>query len=185
MPTDSNSTCQRTSNREIPLNPDPLHQGRGGGEEIVSRHVVLSVFLVVFTVGCASFSGVPSTVKTACSYEQAWSVALASVDEFSLREVEKAKGVIATDWMGFTSKRKAGWFSREANQERARFFVNLKPTGQTVEISVQQAREFYSSMGARSQGIAWKRIPPIAEEERRLAQRITNQLIDKGCTVVS
>ena len=151
----------------------------------MGRYFVFCVFLVVSTVGCATFSGAPHTVKAACSYDQAWSVALASVDEFALREMDKEGGMIATDWMGFASKRKAGIFSREANQERARFFVNLKPTGQAVEISVQQAREFYSSVGARSQGIAWKRIPPIAEEELRLAQRITKQLKDKGCAIVS
>ena len=148
------------------------------------RHVVLSLFLVVSTVGCASLSGAPSTVKAACSYDQAWSVALTSVDEFALSKTDKDKGVIATEWMGFASKRTAGMFSRDANQERARFFVNLETDRQPIRILVRQAREFFSPVGARSQGIAWKRIPPVAEEERRLIQRITNQLRDKGCTVV-
>ena len=149
------------------------------------RHIVLSLFLVVSTVGCATVSGAPSTVKSGCSYDQAWSVALASVDEFALSKTDKDKGVIATEWMGFVSKRTAGMFSRDANQERARFFVNLKPAGRAVEISVQQAREFFSPMGVQSQSTSWRRIPPIAEEERRLAQRITNQLRDEGCTIIS
>ncbi len=149
------------------------------------RHIVLSLFLVVSTVGCATVSGAPSTVKSGCSYDQAWSVALASVDEFALTQTDKDKGVISTEWMGFASKRTAGMFSRDANQERARFFVNLKPAGRAVEISVQQAREFFSPMGVQSQSTSWRRIPPIAEEERRLAQRITNQLRDEGCTIIS
>lgn len=151
----------------------------------MGRHVVLSVFLVVSTVGCATFSGVPHTVKAGCSYDQAWAVALASVDEFELRDIDKIKGVIATEWLAFDSKRTAGVFSRDVNKERARFFLNLNPASQAIEISVHQVREFFSPMGARSQSTSWRRIPPIAEEERRLAQRISNKLKDKGCTVLS
>ncbi len=151
----------------------------------MKRHIVLSVFLVVSTVGCATLSGAPSTVKAGCSYDQAWAVAVASVDEFALSQTDKDKGVIETEWRGFASKRLAGALQRDANQERARFFVNLKPAGRTIEISVQQAREFFSPVGARSQATGWKRIPPITEEERRLAQRISNQLRDKGCAIIS
>ena len=148
----------------------------------MGSHVVLSLFLVLSTVGCATLSGAPHTVKTGCAYDQAWSVALASVDEFELREVDQAGGVIATEWMGFASQRKAGAFQRDVNEERARFFLNVEASRPT-RISVQQVREFYSPMGARSQ-VTWKRIPPIAEEEQRLLGRITKQLLDKGCTVV-
>lgn len=151
----------------------------------MNRHVVLSLVLIVSTAGCATFSGAPSTVTAACSYDQAWAGSLASVDEFALRQTDKDKGMIATEWMGFASKRKAGVFSRDANQERARFFVNLEPAGQAIEISVQQAREFFSPLGVQSQSTSWRRIPPIAEEERRLVQRITNQLLGKGCTIIS
>ena len=149
------------------------------------RQVVLSLFLVVSTVGCATVSGAPRTVKADCAYDQAWSVAIASVDEFSLTQADKDKGVIATEWMGFTSQRKAGAFQRQVNEERARFYLNVEAARQPVRISVRQVREFYSPVGARSQSTGWKRIPPIAEEERRLIQRITNQLLDKGCTIIS
>ena len=151
----------------------------------MGRHFIFSLFLVVSMVGCATFSGAPHTVKADCSYDQAWSVAIASVDEFALTQADKDKGVIATEWMGFASKQKAGAFSRNANQERARFFLNLKSSGRTIEISLQQAREFFSPMGVQSQSTSWRRIPPIAEEERRLTQRITNQLRDEGCTIIS
>ena len=150
----------------------------------MGRHVVLSLFLVVSTVGCATLSGAPSTVKAGCSYDQAWSVAIASMNEFALTQTDKDKGVIATEWASFASGRKAGAFQREVNKERARFYLNVEAGRQPVRISVRQVREFYSPMGARSQAM-WKRIPPLAEEERRLIQRITNQLLSKGCTVVS
>ena len=150
----------------------------------MGRHVVLSLFLIVSTVGCAAISGEPHTVKAACSYDQAWSVALASMDEFALTQEDKDKGVIATEWATFASGQMAGVFQRQANKERARFFVNVEAARQPIRISVRQAREFFSPVGARSQGIAWKRIPPNAGEERRLVQRITNQLLSKGCTVV-
>ena len=150
----------------------------------MGRHVVLSLFLIVSTVGCAAVSGAPSTVKAGCSYDQAWSVALTSMTEFVLTQEDKDKGAIATEWATFASGRTAGVFQRQANKERARFFVNVEADRQPVRISVRQAREFFSPVGARSQGIAWKRIPPVAEEEQRLIQRITNQLLSEGCTVV-
>ncbi len=150
----------------------------------MGRHIVLSLFLIVSTVGCAAVSGAPHTVKAACSYDQAWSVALASMNEFVLTQEDKDKGVIETEWATFTSGRSIGVFQRQDNKERARFFVNVEAARQPVRISVRQAREFFSPVGARSQGIAWKRIPPNAEEERRLVQRITNQLLSEGCTVV-
>lgn len=148
----------------------------------MGNRFVVSFFLLISTGGCASLVDAPSVVKTGCAYDQAWSVALASVDEFELRDVDQAGGVIATEWMGFASQRKSGAFQRDVNEERARFFLNVEASRPT-RISVQQIREFYSPMGARSQ-VTWRRIPPIAEEEQRLLGRITKQLLDKGCTVV-
>ena len=151
---------------------------------LMGKHVVLSVLLIVSTVGCATLSGAPHVVKAGCAYDQAWSVALASVNEFALTQTDKDEGVIETDWLAFTSRRSAGAFQRQVNEERARFYLNLDASRQPIRISVQQVREFYSPVGARSQGISWKRIPPIAEEEQRLLGRITKHLLDKGCTIV-
>ena len=150
----------------------------------MGRHIVLSLFLIVSTAGCAAVSGAPHTVKAGCSYDQAWAVTLASVDEFVLTQEDKNKGAIETEWATFASERSIGVFQRQGNKERARFFVNVEADRQPVRISVRQAREFFSPVGARSQGIAWKRIPPNAEEEQRLVQRITHQLLSEGCTVV-
>ena len=44
--------------------------------------------------GCAGiFPSVP-VVLTSCSYDQAWGIALASVNEFELRQVDKVGGKI-------------------------------------------------------------------------------------------
>ena len=150
----------------------------------MGHRFVVSFLLLISTGGCASLVDAPSVVKTGCAYDQAWSVALASVDEFALTQTDKDEGVIETDWLAFASGRSGGGFQRQVNEERARFYLNVEPGRQPVRISVQQVREFYSPMGARSQGIAWKRIPPITEEEQRLLGRITKRLLDKGCTVV-
>jgi len=56
---------------------------------------------------------------------------------------------------------------------------------QAIEISIHQVREFFSPMGVQSQSTHWRRIPPVVEEEQRLAQRISNQLRDKGCATLS
>ena len=150
----------------------------------MGRQLILSLFLAVSTVGCAAVSGAPSTVKAGCSYDQAWAVTLASMTEFVLTQEDKDKGAIETDWTSFASQRTLGAFQRQGNKERARFLVDVEAGRQPVRISVRQDREFFSPAGARSQGIAWKRIPPNAEDEQRLVQRITNNLLSEGCTVV-
>ncbi|MEC4674459.1 MAG: hypothetical protein VST68_09740, partial [Nitrospirota bacterium] len=109
--------------------------------------------------------------------------ALASVNEFELRALDKNNGVIETEWLAFTSQRKAGLLQRDANQERARFFINLKSTQGATQVSVRQFREFFSPMGVQSQAVQWRRIPPISEEEQRLVQRISHKLEAKGCTI--
>ena len=150
----------------------------------MGKHVVLSLFLIVSTAGCAAVSGSPGIVNAGCSYDQAWAVTLASMTEFVLTQEDRDKGAIETDWATFPSKRTYGVFQRQGNKERARFLVNVDAARQPVRISVRQAREFFSPGGARSQGIAWKRVPPSAEEEQRLVRRITNNLLSEGCTVV-
>jgi len=147
----------------------------------------LSVFLVTF--GCMSLTNAPK-VTTSCSFDQAWSIALASVDEFELRQIDQEDGLIGTEWIGLTPKTKSGFslfesFARDSNQERARFFINITTEPHGTHIVVQQDREFFSSMGVQSQSNPWRRIPPIEEEEQRLANRISNQLRAKGCAILS
>ena len=149
--------------------------------------LLLSVFLV--TLGCVGLFNTPK-VTTSCSFDQTWSVALASVDEFELRRIDQEDGLIETEWIGLASKTKSGFslfesFARDANQERAKFFINISTQSNGTLIAVQQNREFFSSMGVQSQSNPWRRIPPIEEEEQRLSNRISNQLRAKGCTILS
>ena len=154
------------------------------------RHfIVLFLGIVLVTLGCGSMLYTPK-VTTSCGFDQAWSVALASVDEFEIRRIDQEDGLIETEWIGLASKTKSGFslfesFARDSNQERARFFINITPEPPGTHIVVQQDREIFSSMGVQSQSNPWRRIPPIEEEEQRLANRISNQLRAKGCTILS
>ena len=148
----------------------------------------VSFFLSLWfmTLGCASLSSTPK-VMTSCSFEDAWSVSLASVDEFELRRIDKNEGTIETEWIAFESKKKSGFltFQRDVSAERARFFINISQHPHPTEISILQAREYFSPMGVQSQSNKWRRIPPIQEEEQRLAQRISTKLKAMGCTIQS
>ena len=147
----------------------------------------LGILLVTF--GCMSLRNTPK-VTTSCSFDQAWSIALASVDEFELRQIDQEDGLIGTEWIGLKSKRMSGFsllesFARDSNQERARFYINITTEPHGTQIAVQQDREFFSSMGVQSQSNPWRRIPPVEEEEQQLANRISNQLRSKGCAILS
>ena len=149
------------------------------------RSVVLSLLLIVSTTGCAMFSGARAlTVKTSCSPEQVWEATLAGMGGLTLHTKDKENAEIVTEWANLESAQLAGVFQRAANRERARFFVNLKPDGETVTVSVYQAREYFSPMGVRSQSTRWKRIPPLAEEEQRLIQRLSTSLKENGCAIL-
>ena len=134
--------------------------------------------------GCAGFFPSTPAVLTACSFDQAWAISLASVNEFELRRVDKISGSIETEWMLFNSKRSAGLFSRDENKERMRFFVTLERKSIGIQIETFQMREFFSPMGLQSQS-GWRRIAPNKGEEQRLANRISNRLKAKGCTILS
>lgn len=134
--------------------------------------------------GCAGIFPSAPTVLTTCSFDQAWTIALASVNEFELRQVDKVRGAIETEWLLFDSKRLAGMFTRNENKERMRFFVTLSRKPTAIQIETLQIREYFSPMGLQSQK-GWRRISPNEDEEQRLANRISNRLKAKGCTIQS
>ena len=133
--------------------------------------------------GCAGIFPSAPVVLTSCSYDQAWGIALASVNEFELRQVDKVGGKIETEWLLFDSRRLAGVLARNENKERMRFFVTLsrRPTG--IQIETFQMREYFSPLGLQSQR-GWRRIASNEKEERRLANRISNRLKAKGCVIL-
>ncbi len=151
----------------------------------MGQHVVLSLFLVVSTTGCAVFSDAPPlTVKTSCSPEQAWEAALAGVSQLKIDDKDKEKGTITTEWAVMESGQLAGVFQRDANRERARFFLVLDRLRDAVIISVRQAREYFSPMGVQSQSTRWRRMSPLAKEERRVIQQVSNRLKEDGCAIL-
>ena len=148
------------------------------------RFSFIAFFLGSAISGCGGIFPSAPTVLTACSFEQAWAIALASVNEFEVRRVDKISGKIETEWLLFDSKRGAGLFARSENKERMRFFVTLERKSIGIQIETFQMREYFSPLGLQSQR-GWRRIPPDEQEEQRLANRISNRLRAKGCTILS
>ena len=120
-------------------------------------------------------------VTTVCSMEKTWGVALASLQEFELRRIDKADGVIETEWIAVHNPQTvtSGLFRRSMNEERARFILNITPQQDGSQIAVKQIREFWSPQGVQSR--AWRQIPPHEEQEQQLATRIQNQLKRQAC----
>ena len=130
--------------------------------------------------GCAGWSSAPR-LATTCPPEDTWGIALASLQEFELRRIDKAHGVIETEWIAVHNPKTetGGLFQRSMNQERARFILNITPEQQGSMISVKQIREFWSPQGVQSR--AWRQIPPHEEQERQLATRIETRLKRQAC----
>lgn len=130
--------------------------------------------------GCAGWYSA-TRVATTCASEDAWGVALASLQEFELRRIDKANGVIETEWITVHNPRTAagGIFQRKMNQERARFILSIDPEQQGSMITVKQIREFWSPQGVQSR--RWRQIPPHDEQERQLATRIETRLKRQAC----
>ncbi len=132
----------------------------------------------VLLTGCAGlFNGLK--VRTSCSFDQAWSVALASLKEFEIRRIDQQKGMIETDWVVVRAMTKAGAFQRDVNKERVRFILDVVPEHGGASVAVHQLREQWSPMGVRYR--EWRRLPPLEDEEARLARRIHQRLKSRKC----
>ena len=141
--------------------------------------LLLTTFsLTLLLTGCASWSSAPR-VATNCSPEKAWSVALASLQEFELRRIDKENRVIETDWIAVRPSRLSGLTDRDLNEERARFVLTIEPEQGRSIVSVKQIREFWSPQGVQSR--SWRQIPANEQQERQLAARIQGQLKREPC----
>ncbi len=120
-------------------------------------------------------------VATTCSLENSWGSALASLQEFELRRIDKTNGVIETEWIAVHNPKTTagGLFQRNMNQERARFILNITPEQDGSMVQVKQIREFWSPQGVQSR--TWRQIPPHEEQERQLATRIETRLKRQAC----
>lgn len=128
--------------------------------------------------GCAGLFNGP-TVRTSCSFDQAWSVALASLKEFEIRRIDQQKGMIETDWVVVQAMTKAGALQRDVNKERVRFILDIVSENGGASVAVHQLREQWSPMGVRYR--EWRRIPPLEDEQARLARRIHQGLKSRKC----
>ncbi len=128
--------------------------------------------------GCAGLFSAP-TVTTPCSFDQTWSAALASLEEFEIRRIDEEKGVIETDWLVVQAMTKAGALQRDVNKERVRFVLDVVPENGGAAVAVHQLREQWSPMGVRYR--EWRRIPPLEDEQARLARRIHQRLQARKC----
>jgi len=128
--------------------------------------------------GCAGLFNGP-TVRTSCSFDQAWSVALASLKEFEIRRIDQQKGMIETDWVVVQAMTKAGALQRDVNKERVRFILDIVSENGGASVAVHQLREQWSPMGVRYR--EWQRIPPLEDEQARLARRIHQGLKSRKC----
>ncbi len=128
--------------------------------------------------GCAGLFGAPM-VRTPCSFDQTWSVALASLGEFEIRGLDQKKGAIETDWVVVQATTRAGLLQRDMNKERVRFILDVSSENSGASVAVHHLREQWSPMGAQYR--EWRRVPPITEEEELLAQRIRQRLKSRKC----
>jgi hypothetical protein len=146
----------------------------------MTRHLVGIFILMLINLGCAGLYSAPK-IATTCPPEKTWDVALASVDEFELRRVNKDKRIIETEWVKDSpgNRGKSGIFQRELNEERARFIVTIEPDQKGSLFTVQQVREFWSPQGVQMR--SWRQIPPNEEQEHQLATRIETRLKRQAC----
>ena len=144
----------------------------------MNRQLLFCIAFTLLHTGCASWSSAPSVVTT-CSPEQTWSVALASLQEFELRRIDKESKIIETDWLAVSPSRLSGVMNRNLNEERARFVLTIQPEQGRSTVTVRQIREFWSPQGVQSR--SWRQIPPNEEQERQLAARIQGKLKREQC----
>jgi len=146
----------------------------------MTRYLVGLSILMLLNAGCAGLYSAPS-IATTCPTEQTWNVALASVNEFELRRVNKDTRTIETGWIADTpvNNGKSGIFQRKLNKERARFIITIKPDETGSLVTVKQIREFWSPQGVQMR--SWRQIPPNEKQERQLATRIQTRLKRQAC----
>ena len=146
----------------------------------MTRYLVGIFILMLANFGCTGLYSA-SKVATACTPDQTWDVALASVGEFELRRVDKDERIIETEWVKDSPPNggRSGIFQRELNEERARFIITIEPDQKGSLFTVKQVREFWSPQGVQMR--SWRQIPPNAEQEHQLATRIETRLKRQAC----
>jgi hypothetical protein len=136
---------------------------------------VLSGFSVA---GCLSVTDRPAA-SSPCSFDQVWEMASAALADFPFEALDKASGMMETQWVDVEASTQAGALQRDVNKERIRYVIDVKPDGGGASASVLQLREAWSPMGVRSR--QWRAIPGKTSEEEAVATAIARRFKDQGC----
>ena len=128
--------------------------------------------------GCMTLAGKPTAV-TSCSFDQAWDAAILTIADVQFETINKAAGVLETQWVEVEASTRAGALQREVNKERLKYMVEVKRDGTETVATVLQLREEWSPMGVRMR--QWRGIPGNAAEEQAVAAAIAKRLKEKGC----
>ena len=145
------------------------------------KHVMMRIALASATLGLAScqIAGSVPTASSACSFDQVWDTAIASLDGAKLESADKTNGRVKTAWLEVASKSRAGLLERDVNKERIKYIVQVQPEGAGAKARVQQLREEWSPMGVQMR--QWRAIAADGAEETALGNEISRRLKAKGC----
>ena len=117
-------------------------------EVIVTSRNQLSAFTCLLLSGCMTLAGKP-TASSSCSFEQVWDASILTIADVQFETINKAAGVLETQWVEVEGSRQAGIFQRDVNKERFKYVVEVKQDGAGAIATVLQLREEWSPMGAR------------------------------------
>lgn len=139
----------------------------------------LSSFLgLCLLSGCMTLDGQPAAFPS-CSFDQVWDASILTIADVQFETINKAAGVLETQWVEVEASTRAGALQREVNKERLKYVVAVKRDGNGAVATVLQLREEWSPMGVRSR--QWRGMPGNPQEESAVAAMIAKRLKEKGC----
>lgn len=147
-------------------------------EVMVTMWKKLPALGCVLLAGCMTLAGKPTAVSS-CSFDQVWDTSILTIADVQFETINKAAGVLETQWVEAEGSRQAGIFQRDVNKERFKYVVEVKQDGTRTIATVLQLREEWSPMGLRMR--QWRGMPGNPQEESAVAAEITRRLKEKGC----
>jgi hypothetical protein len=117
--------------------------------------------------------------SSSCAFDQVWDAAILTIADVQFETINKAAGVLETQWVEVEASTRAGALERDVNKERLKYVVEVKRDGNGAVATVLQLREEWSPMGARMR--QWRGIPGNHAEESAVAAGIARRLKEKGC----
>lgn len=136
------------------------------------------ILAVLLSSGCVMLAGKPTAVSP-CSFDQVWDTSILTIADVQFETINKAAGVLETQWVEVEASTRAGALQREVNKERVKYVVEVKRDGNGAVATVLQLREEWSPMGARMR--QWRGLPGNPREESAVSAEITRRLKEKGC----